>query len=149
MYATHAARAPKWQGQCPACDAWNTLTETATARAGAYPALAGTGAVQKLAHIEAAGAPRISSGLGAFARVLGGGLVAGGVALIGSGRGEVDRGLGGGQVAGGGALIGGDPGIGKATLLLQSLAALAPEKRVLYVSAEESEAQIALRAQRL
>src|SRR5260363_133 len=120
------ARAPKLQSQCPACDAWNTLTETATARAGAYPALAGTGAVQKLAHIEATGAPRISSGLGEFDRVLGGGLVAGGVALIG-----------------------GDPGIGKSTLLLQSLAALAPEKRVLYVSAEESEAQIALRAQRL
>src|SRR5260363_456701 len=105
MYATHAARAPKWQGQCPACDAWNTLTETATARAGAYPARAGSGAVQKVAHIEATGAPRISSGRGEFDRVLGGGLVAGGVALIG-----------------------GDPGIGKSTLLLQSLAALAPEK---------------------
>ncbi len=120
------ARAPKWQGQCPACGAWNTLVETAAARTGAYPALVGSGSAQKLAHINAADMPRISSGLEEFDRVLGGGLVAGGVVLIG-----------------------GDPGIGKSTLLLQSLAALAAEKRVLYVSGEESETQIALRAQRL
>lgn len=70
--------------------------------------------------------PRFSSGIQEFDRVLGGGLVAGGVVLIG-----------------------GDPGIGKSTLLLQSLAVLARERRALYVSGEESSAQIALRAQRL
>lgn len=91
-----------------------------------YQALAKTAPVQKLAAIEAADVPRFSSGIQEFDRVLGGGLVAGGVVLIG-----------------------GDPGIGKSTLLLQSLAVLARERRALYVSGEESSAQIALRAQRL
>ncbi len=122
------AQSPKWQGQCLACNAWNSLLETvaeapATHR---YQALAKTASVQKLAAIEASDVPRFSSGMQEFDRVLGGGLVAGGVVLIG-----------------------GDPGIGKSTLLLQSLAALARERRALYVSGEESGAQIALRAQRL
>ncbi len=122
------AQSPKWQGQCLACNAWNSLIETvaeapATHR---YQALAKTAPVQKLAAIEAADVPRFSSGIQEFDRVLGGGLVAGGVVLIG-----------------------GDPGIGKSTLLLQSLAVLARERRALYVSGEESSAQIALRAQRL
>ncbi|WP_207871394.1 ATPase domain-containing protein, partial [Pseudomonas sp. 95_A] len=76
--------------------------------------------------IEAADVPRFSTGIGEFDRVLGGGLVAGGVVLIG-----------------------GDPGIGKSTLLLQSLAQIASERPALYISGEESGAQIALRAQRL
>lgn len=121
------ATAPKWQGQCPACSAWNSLVETA-AETGShrFQSLAKSAPVQKLADIEAADVPRFSTGVGEFDRVLGGGLVAGGVVLIG-----------------------GDPGIGKSTLLLQSLGAIAGERKTLYVSGEESAAQIALRAQRL
>ncbi len=122
------SQASKWQGRCSACGAWNTLVETVIESAAnqRFQALAKSSPVQNLASIQATDVPRFSSGIGEFDRVLGGGLVAGGVVLIG-----------------------GDPGIGKSTLLLQSLAALAREKRVLYVSGEESGAQIALRAQRL
>jgi DNA repair protein RadA/Sms len=76
--------------------------------------------------VQALEQPRMSSGIEEFDRVLGGGMVAGGVVLIG-----------------------GDPGIGKSTLLLQSLAAISTTTRVLYISGEESAAQIALRARRL
>ncbi|BDD94490.1 DNA repair protein RadA [Pandoraea sp. NE5] len=119
---------PKWAGQCPHCNGWNSLVESvAEAPTGhRYQSLAKSTPVRKLAQIEAADVPRFSSGVSEFDRVLGGGLVAGGVVLIG-----------------------GDPGIGKSTLLLQSLANLARERRALYVSGEESGAQIALRAQRL
>jgi DNA repair protein RadA/Sms len=122
------AQVPKWQGQCPACNAWNSLVETVAAAPGAhrYQALAASAPVQTLAQIEAADVPRFSTGVSEFDRVLGGGLVPGGVVLIG-----------------------GDPGIGKSTLLLQSLAEIARSRRALYVSGEESAAQIALRAQRL
>ncbi len=82
--------------------------------------------VMKLAEIEATDVPRFGTGIDEFDRVLGGGLVAGGVVLIG-----------------------GDPGIGKSTLLLQALANLSKIKRALYVSGEESGAQVALRARRL
>ncbi len=121
-------QAPKWQGQCPACGAWNTLVEGVAEPAGAhrYQSLAKSAPVRRLADIEASDVPRFTTGVGEFDRVLGGGLVAGGVVLIG-----------------------GDPGIGKSTLLLQSLAQIAAERRALYVSGEESAAQIALRAQRL
>ncbi|TAL52395.1 DNA repair protein RadA [Pandoraea sp.] len=121
-------QSPKWQGQCPHCNAWNSLLETIaeTASGHRYQALAKSAPVRRLADIEAADVPRFSSGIGEFDRVLGGGLVAGGVVLIG-----------------------GDPGIGKSTLLLQSLAQVARERPALYVSGEESAAQIALRAQRL
>jgi DNA repair protein RadA/Sms len=121
-------QAPKWQGQCPACGAWNTLVETVaeSASANRFQSLAKTATVQRLADIEASDVPRFSTGVSEFDRVLGGGLVAGGVVLIG-----------------------GDPGIGKSTLLLQSLGEIASERRALYVSGEESAAQIALRAQRL
>ncbi|CAH2781158.1 MAG: DNA repair protein RadA [uncultured Caballeronia sp.] len=109
-------QAPKWQGQCTACGAWNTLVESVTESPSAhrFQALAKTSLV-----------PRFTTGIGEFDRVLGGGLVAGGVVLIG-----------------------GDPGIGKSTLL-QSLAEIARERPALYISGEESGAQIALRAQRL
>ncbi|MDE2611446.1 MAG: DNA repair protein RadA [Burkholderiales bacterium] len=119
---------PKWQGQCPHCNAWNSLLETVAESPSGhrYQALARSTPVRRLADIEAADVPRFSSGIGEFDRVLGGGLVAGGVVLIG-----------------------GDPGIGKSTLLLQSLAQVARERPALYVSGEESGAQIALRAQRL
>ncbi|MCS6944255.1 MAG: AAA family ATPase, partial [Sutterellaceae bacterium] len=121
----------KWAGQCPHCGAWNTLTE---ARVTAddnhrFAALAPAAPVQTLAQVGAQEVARLPTGLSEFDRVLGGGLVAGGVVLIG-----------------------GDPGIGKSTLLLQALATLAggrPPRRVLYVSGEESAAQVALRARRL
>ncbi len=122
----------KWAGQCPACGQWNTLVETLVETGGGnrYSAqpqgLAQTAPVLSLADIEAIDVPRFGTGIEEFDRVLGGGLVPGGVALIG-----------------------GDPGIGKSTLLLQALANISKLKKVLYVSGEESGAQIALRAKRL
>lgn len=118
----------KWQGQCPHCNAWNSLSEARVEAAGEnrYAALVSTAAVQSLGDVQARETPRISSGIDEFDRVLGGGFVAGGVVLIG-----------------------GDPGIGKSTLLLQSLSALSANATVLYVSGEESAAQVALRARRL
>lgn len=122
---------PKWQGQCPACGAWNTLQEEQEAPAGKgagrFQSWTGTTAtVQPLAKVVAQESPRTPTGIDEFDRVLGGGLVAGAVILIG-----------------------GDPGIGKSTLLLQALASLATTMQTLYVSGEESAQQIALRAQRL
>ncbi len=123
----------KWTGQCPACGQWNTLVETIVESAGVNRlsqqqpmGLAQTAPVLTLADIDAVDVPRFGTGIEEFDRVLGGGLVAGGVVLIG-----------------------GDPGIGKSTLLLQALANLSRVKKVLYVSGEESGAQIALRARRL
>ncbi|HWZ48857.1 MAG TPA: DNA repair protein RadA [Herbaspirillum sp.] len=121
----------KWAGKCPACEAWNTLVETIVENGGnrfstTHQGLAQTAPVLSLADIEAIDVPRFGSGIEEFDRVLGGGLVPGGVVLIG-----------------------GDPGIGKSTLLLQALANIARLKRVLYVSGEESGAQIAMRAKRL
>ena len=128
------ASAPKWQGQCPGCGAWNTLIETVAEapvaggnRMDKFAALAGDGRLQKLSDISPREEPRIPTGIEEFDRVLGGGLVAGGVVLIG-----------------------GDPGIGKSTLLLQALTRLAEANQsVLYVSGEESGEQVALRARRL
>ena len=119
---------PKWQGQCPQCDAWNTLVEAAAEQppSARFAAIAPTAEVHTLGAIAATELPRESSGLPEFDRVLGGGIVPGGVVLIG-----------------------GDPGIGKSTLLLQALAAMAQRMKVLYVSGEESAAQVALRARRL
>jgi DNA repair protein RadA/Sms len=119
---------PKWQGQCPQCEAWNTLIEAAAEQAASarFASIALTAEVHTLGEIAATELPRESTGLAEFDRVLGGGLVPGGVVLIG-----------------------GDPGIGKSTLLLQALAAMARRMKVLYVSGEESAAQVALRARRL
>jgi DNA repair protein RadA/Sms len=119
---------PKWQGQCPHCNAWNSLTESRveTASEHRYAALVATAPVQSLGEVQARETPRMPSGIEEFDRVLGGGFVEGGVVLIG-----------------------GDPGIGKSTLLLQSLAVLSRHTAVLYVSGEESPAQVALRARRL
>ncbi|MCE3264695.1 MAG: repair protein RadA [Pseudoduganella sp.] len=123
----------KWTGQCASCQQWNTLVETVVETAGAnrysqaqHQSLAQTAPVLSLQDIEALDVPRFGTGIEEFDRVLGGGLVAGGVVLLG-----------------------GDPGIGKSTLLLQALANMAKVKSVLYVSGEESGAQIALRAKRL
>src|SRR5690625_2732319 len=118
----------KWQGKCPHCGAWNTLTESLAASAPVhrYAPLAGSTPVQELSTIEARELPRQPTGIGEFDRVLGGGLVPGSVVLIG-----------------------GDPGIGKSTLLLQALVSLARVVPVLYVTGEESAEQVALRARRL
>jgi len=122
----------RWQGQCPHCQGWNTLVETvaeaAPAAAGSnrYGRIAEAGKAQRLSQVEAREESRIPSGIEEFDRVLGGGLVPGGVVLIG-----------------------GEPGIGKSTLLLQSLAAIGKSRPVLYVSGEESPQQIALRARRV
>jgi DNA repair protein RadA/Sms len=121
---------PKWQGQCPHCGAWNTLQETAGDRPGAAPrfeALAGgEGRVVDLSAVEIAELPRTSTANTEFDRALGGGLVPGGVVLVG-----------------------GDPGIGKSTLLLQVAASVSLTLPVLYVTGEESAAQVAMRAKRL
>ena len=125
------AVAYKWAGQCPSCGEWNTLVEGVVEAAQnrysqAPQSLAQTAPVLQLSEIDALEVPRFSTGIDEFDRVLGGGLVSGGVVLIG-----------------------GDPGIGKSTLLLQALAEMSRDKLVLYVSGEESGAQIALRARRL
>ncbi len=123
----------KWTGQCTSCHQWNTMVESVVEAPGVnrlsnqqYKSLAQTAPVLSLADIEAVDVPRFGTGIEEFDRVLGGGLVAGGVVLIG-----------------------GDPGIGKSTLLLQALANISQVKSTLYVSGEESGAQIALRARRL
>jgi len=119
----------KWQGQCPTCQAWNTLEESIaeTPSAPRFQGLAQSIPRQKLATIQAEDLPRLPTGIEEFDRVLGGGLVPGGVVLLG-----------------------GDPGIGKSTLLLQALAQMsAAGVSVLYSSGEESAAQIALRAKRI
>jgi DNA repair protein RadA/Sms len=121
------AQQPKWQGQCPDCGAWNTLTETVTtlrrAERGPSPS---TAEIERLDRLDVGQAQRFTAGLGEFDRVLGGGLVPGGVVLLG-----------------------GEPGIGKSTLLLRSLADLAGRMPACYVTGEESLDQVALRAQRL
>jgi DNA repair protein RadA/Sms len=124
---------PRWHGQCPGCGAWNTLVEEAVARPVASGRRGGGGGTAKaaapmpLAHVEAAAVARLSTGIG-----------------------ELDRVLGGGVVPGSLVLIGGSPGIGKSTLTTMALANLvAAGRRALYVSAEESAAQIKLRAERI
>src|SRR6267378_969769 len=131
---------PRWFGRCPACGAWNSAAEAPSAKAAPAgragtaaratrarwaPNAAGAGP-RPLAEIEVAASPRRSSGMG-----------------------ELDRVLGGGWMPGSLTLVGGDPGIGKSTLMLQLANAVARERRVLYVSGEESEEQVRLRASRL
>jgi DNA repair protein RadA/Sms len=122
------ATSPKWLGKCPGCDAWNTLVETIAEAPPRhrFQALVAAQPVATLSEIEAAAIEHQPTGIAELDRVLGGGIVAGGVVLIG-----------------------GDPGIGKSTLLLQALDALARQLRTLYVTGEESGAQLALRSRRL
>ena len=123
----------KWGGQCPACLQWNTLVESLEdpikhpARAGGYAGAASTQASPvSLGSVDIIEIERSPSGIE-----------------------ELDRVLGGGLVAGSAILIGGDPGIGKSTLLLQTVAALSQGARVLYITGEESISQVSLRARRL
>ncbi len=124
--------APRWSGQCPECGAWNTLVESrqpVVSRAGGAKRSGGYAAdtrTAQLSSVKPETTSRVATGLAEFDRVLGGGLVAGSVVLIG-----------------------GDPGIGKSTLLLQVAAALSGRSPVLYVTGEESLAQVGLRAERL
>jgi len=125
---------PRWQGQCPACNEWNTLVEEMAptrkraARAG-VPEIPGVppAAPMRLREVEGSEGARWSAGLEEFDFVLGGGIVPGSVVLVG-----------------------GEPGIGKSTILLQVAAQLeAAGRRTLYVSGEESALQVKLRAERL
>jgi DNA repair protein RadA/Sms len=121
-------QSPKWHGRCPGCGEWNTLVEErpAARRTGARKA-AGALRPVPLAEVGAPAVERLETGIGELDRVLGGGLVPGSLVLIG-----------------------GPPGIGKSTLTTGALANLAAAGRsVLYVSGEESAAQVKLRAQRL
>jgi len=122
------AQSPRWIGRCPECGGWNTLVEEAGAPPSRTRRTKAAGATPvPLSGVEAADAPRLSTGHPEMDRVLGGGLVAGSVVLLG-----------------------GEPGIGKSTLLLQVAARMsATAEPVLYVSAEESARQIRMRADRL
>jgi len=119
---------PKWLGKCPGCGEWNTLVESVAESAlkNRYQSLAKVQPVATLSEIEASEVDRQPTGIDELDRVLGGGIVAGGVVLIG-----------------------GDPGIGKSTLLLQALDSLSRTLPTLYVTGEESGAQVALRSRRL
>jgi DNA repair protein RadA/Sms len=123
------ARSPRWLGRCSDCQGWNTLVEE---REEAPP----TAGKRRPAGHHAEPAP-----IGAVADA--------GEARTPCGIGELDRVLGGGVVAGSVVLVGGDPGIGKSTLVLQALTALSRRSTTLYVSGEESPAQIKMRAVRL
>ncbi|ELM3735476.1 DNA repair protein RadA [Edwardsiella piscicida] len=127
---------PRWQGQCSACQAWNSISEVRLAAASAagrsarlsgYAGDAGSlSKVQKLSEISLEALPRFSTGFTEFDRVLGGGVVPGSAILIG-----------------------GNPGAGKSTLLLQTLCRLSQQMKTLYVTGEESLQQVAMRAHRL
>jgi len=122
---------PKWLGKCPGCGAWNTLIESVSESAvptkNRFAALTKTAEVAILGDIDAVDMARTPTG-----------------------QEELDRVLGGGMVEGGVVLIGGDPGIGKSTLLLQALDSLQRSgQNTLYVTGEESGAQVALRSRRL
>src|ERR1700741_971882 len=128
------AQSPKWLGRCADCGAWNSLVEERAAESGGAPptghryALAGAaGSARLYEEIELAQHARLSTGIGEFDRVLGGGIVPGSLVLLG-----------------------GEPGIGKSTLLLQAAANMARTAGpVLYSSGEESEHQVKSRGERL
>ena len=120
---------PKWQGRCPACGQWNTIQEhtereSLVRKAENRSVTAHT--PQRLCEVDSDDQTRFYTGMG-----------------------ELDRVLGGGAVSGSLVLVGGAPGIGKSTLLLQISSNLCAERKVLYVSGEESERQLKLRAQRV
>ena len=124
----------KWQGQCAECGAWNSLSEIvlesattpAASRRGSWAGKLEAPKITALKDVRSSEEARVSTGIAEFDRVLGGGLVEGAVVLVG-----------------------GDPGIGKSTLLLQAMAQMAQSLPSLYVTGEESLAQVAGRALRL
>lgn len=128
------AQAPKWAGQCGDCDAWNTLSEaidiphtnSARSRVAGFGDSKDLNRVLNLAEVTLDDVQRVPTGSSEFDRVLGGGLVPGSVILLG-----------------------GDPGIGKSTLVLQTVAALSRHLKALYVTGEESLQQVSLRSHRL
>jgi len=121
-----------YMGKCPQCGSFNSMVEEIVKEAGpakspnAGRGLTGRTSPRKIGDISGDSEARISVPIGEFSRVLGGGIVPGSIVLVG-----------------------GDPGIGKSTLMLQMTLAMAEDKRVLYVSGEESERQIKMRADRL
>src|SRR5688500_2189056 len=117
---------PKWHGRCPGCGDWNTLVEERPAARVASGRAPRRATPVRLADVEAPALARLTTGVGEFDRVLGGGLVPGSLVLIG-----------------------GPPGIGKSTLTASALGHLAAAHKVLYVTGEESPAQVKLRAERL
>ncbi|MEK7880801.1 MAG: DNA repair protein RadA [Deltaproteobacteria bacterium] len=121
--------APKWLGRCPGCNGWNTMAEEkiSLVREGAGGGLGSGAEPAAIGDVGSAGESRIKTGMEEFDRVLGGGMVPGGCVLVG-----------------------GDPGIGKSTLLLQAMGRFSgKDRKVLYVSGEESPRQIKLRGERL
>jgi len=130
FYCTECGNeSPKWQGRCSACNAWNTIVERPAADSKKNPISVGGAALRlpkPIAEVEATDELRFHTGMN-----------------------ELDRVLGGGAVQGSLVLVGGAPGIGKSTLMLQICDNLCRFSKVLYVSGEESERQIKLRAQRL
>ncbi|MGE4353548.1 MAG: DNA repair protein RadA [Oscillospiraceae bacterium] len=119
---------PKWAGKCPACGAWNTLVEGIKTKSGgpARPAAARRTVPQRMDEVGTQEEIRFKTGIS-----------------------ELDRVLGGGAVRGSMVLIGGAPGIGKSTLLMQVCGLLSRDEKILYVSGEESQRQLKMRAQRL
>lgn len=125
---------PKWQGKCPACGAWNTIEERPAEKASKR-----TSSVNKGSSVGVAlSKPKAMQDVEVTDEL-----------RFRTGMGELDRVLGGGAVKGSLVLVGGAPGIGKSTLMLQICDNLCQFSKVLYVSGEESERQIKLRAQRL
>ncbi|GAA3674933.1 hypothetical protein GCM10022376_12880 [Yimella lutea] len=117
----------KWVGRCGECQAWGTVTEAGSAPVRTAPARVIERPAQPIGEIDVTRSEARSTGVGEFDRVLGGGLVPGAVVLVA-----------------------GEPGIGKSTLLLDVAARAARESRdVLYVSGEESAAQVRMRAERI
>jgi DNA repair protein RadA/Sms len=128
------ASSPKWAGQCPSCEAWNTLVETVV-----------PGGARAAKERRARAEGREAVGIEPI-----GGVTSAEASRLTTGMGEVDRVLGGGLVPGSIVLFGGDPGIGKSTLLLQLAARVARAgSAVLYVTGEESSAQVRGRAERV
>ena len=120
---------PKWFGKCPGCGEWNTMNEelpTVPIKGAVKGSISTISQIMSLNEIKEDYEKRISTGVNEFDRVLGGGIVLGSLVLLS-----------------------GDPGIGKSTILLQICQYLGKNNKILYVSGEESAAQIKMRASRL